>query len=112
MTFRVITPVLNDRLVRLYLQFQHFESEYVPQKVVKGKALADHPIPDDWKLTVELSNEDAKVVEIQSPWKMYFDEASHHERAGAGVIFVTSQKVRRDGFLRTVLGVVCNVLKA
>ncbi|XP_018627535.1 uncharacterized protein [Nicotiana tomentosiformis] len=31
------------------------------------------------------------VVEVQPPWKMYFDGAAHHERAGAGIVFVTSQ---------------------
>ncbi|KAH0720374.1 hypothetical protein KY285_005176 [Solanum tuberosum] len=108
--------VLNDRLARWYLQFQQFEIVYVPQKAVKGQALADflanHPIPDDWELTDELPDdweltdelpddweltdelpdEDAMVVEVQLPWKMYFDEASHREGAGAGVIFVTSRE--------------------
>ena len=55
----------------------------VPQKVVKGQALADflenHPIPDDWELSDELPDEDATVVEVQPPWKMYFDGASHCE---------------------------------
>ncbi|XP_060182905.1 uncharacterized protein LOC132612841 [Lycium barbarum] len=32
------------------------------------------------------------VIEIQQPWKMYFDGAAHREGAGAGVIFVTSQE--------------------
>ena len=54
---------------------------HVPQKVVKGQALTDflvdHPIPDDWELTDELPDEDAVVVEVQHPWKMYFDGASH-----------------------------------
>ncbi|XP_070040814.1 uncharacterized protein [Nicotiana tomentosiformis] len=31
------------------------------------------------------------VVEVQPPWKMYFDGVAHHGRAGAGVVFVTSQ---------------------
>jgi len=94
--FVMSKPVLNDRLARWYLQFQQFEIVYVPQKAVKGQALADfladHPIPDDWELTDELPDEDAMVVEVQPPWKMYFDGASHHEGAGAGVIFVTSRE--------------------
>ena len=68
----------------------------VYQKVVKGQALADflenHPIPDDWELSDELPDEDATVVEVQPPWKMYFDRASYREGAGAGVICVTYQK--------------------
>ncbi|XP_070004310.1 uncharacterized protein [Nicotiana sylvestris] len=31
------------------------------------------------------------VIEVQPPWKMYFDGAAHHGGAGAGVVFVTSQ---------------------
>ncbi|XP_019261970.1 PREDICTED: uncharacterized protein LOC109239833 [Nicotiana attenuata] len=88
-------PVLNDRLVRWYLQFQQFKIVHIPQKAVKGQALADflavHPIPDDWELTDELPDEDAMVIEVQPPWKMYFDGAAHREGAGAGVVFVTSQ---------------------
>ncbi|XP_060187944.1 uncharacterized protein LOC132617069 [Lycium barbarum] len=94
--FVMSKPVLSDRLARWYLQFQQFEIVYVPQKAVKGQALADfladHPIPDDWELTDELPDEDAMVIEIQQPWKMYFDGAAHREGAGAGVIFVTSQE--------------------
>ncbi|XP_049410526.1 uncharacterized protein LOC125873694 [Solanum stenotomum] len=63
---------------------------------VKGQALtdflADHPIPDDWELTNKLPDENAMAVEVQPPWKMYFDRASHRERAGARVIFVTSRE--------------------
>ncbi|XP_060211718.1 uncharacterized protein LOC132639276 [Lycium barbarum] len=94
--FVMSKPVLSDRLARWYLQFQQFEIVYVPQKAVKGKALADfladHPIPDDWELTDELPDEETMVIEIQQPWKMYFDGAAHREGAGTDVIFVTSQE--------------------
>ncbi|XP_049414734.1 uncharacterized protein LOC125877498 [Solanum stenotomum] len=86
--FVMSKPVLNNRLARWYLQFQQFEIVYVPQKAVKGQVLtdflADHPILDDWELTDELPDEDAMVVEVQPPWTMYFDGASHREGAGAG----------------------------
>ncbi|XP_015167815.1 uncharacterized protein [Solanum tuberosum] len=88
--------VLSDRLARWYLQFQQFEIVYIPQKAVKGQALAnflvDHPIPDEWELTDELPDEDAMLIEVQPPWKMYFDGAAHRDRAGAGVVFITSQE--------------------
>ncbi|XP_075109051.1 uncharacterized protein LOC142180854 [Nicotiana tabacum] len=93
--FVMSKPVLNDRLARWYLQFQQFEIVHIPQKAVKGQALADfladHPIPDDWKVTDELPDEDVMVIEVQPPWKMYFNGAAHREGAGAGVVFVTSQ---------------------
>ncbi|XP_009797100.2 uncharacterized protein [Nicotiana sylvestris] len=62
---------------------------------MKGQALtdflADHPIPNDWELTDELPDEGTMVIEVQPPWKMYFDSVAHHEGDGAGVVFVTSQ---------------------
>ena len=63
---------------------------------MKGQALADfledHPIPNDWELTDEFPDEDAMLIEVQPPWKMYFDGAAHRGRAGAGVVFITSQE--------------------
>ncbi|XP_070019697.1 uncharacterized protein [Nicotiana sylvestris] len=87
--------VLSDRLARWYLQFQQFEIVYIPEKAIKGQVLADfladHPILDDWELTDELPDEDAMVIEVQPPWKMYFDGAAHRGRASASVVFVSSQ---------------------
>nr|XP_016435730.1 PREDICTED: uncharacterized protein LOC107761946 [Nicotiana tabacum] len=73
--FVMSKPVLSDRLARWYLQFQQFEIVYVPQKALSDK------LPD----------EDAMVIEIQPPWKMYFDGAAHRERVGTGIVFITSQ---------------------
>ncbi|XP_015078307.1 uncharacterized protein LOC107022114 [Solanum pennellii] len=94
--FVISKPVLSDRLARWYLQFQQFEIVYIPQKSVKGQALADfladHPIPNDWELTDEFPDEDAMLIEVQPPWKMYFDGAAHRGGAGAGMVFITSQE--------------------
>jgi hypothetical protein len=42
-------PVISGRLAKWFVAFQEFEIAYVPQNVIKGKALAnflvDHPIP-------------------------------------------------------------------
>ncbi|XP_051130788.1 uncharacterized protein LOC127251219 [Andrographis paniculata] len=88
-------PVLFDRLTRWYLQLQQFKIIYVPQKAVKGQILADfladHPIPAEWELSDDFPDEDEPFLKITPPWKMYFDGSSHKNRAGAGVIFVTSQ---------------------
>ncbi|XP_070029623.1 uncharacterized protein [Nicotiana sylvestris] len=69
--FVMSKPVLSDRLARWYLQFQQFEIVYIPQKDMKGQALADfladHPIPDNWQLTNELPHKDAMVIEVQLP---------------------------------------------
>ncbi|XP_070041508.1 uncharacterized protein [Nicotiana tomentosiformis] len=93
--FVMSKSVPSDRLARWYLQFQKFEILYISQKAIKGQALAhflaDHPIPDDWELTDKLPDEDAIVVEVQPPWKMYFDDVAHRGGADAGVVFVTFQ---------------------
>ncbi|XP_070045682.1 uncharacterized protein [Nicotiana tomentosiformis] len=64
---------------------QHRGIKIDQAKAVKGQALANflanHPIPDDWELTDELSDKDAMVIEVQPPWKMYFDGAAHRGRA-------------------------------
>ncbi|XP_070049208.1 uncharacterized protein [Nicotiana tomentosiformis] len=64
--FMMSKPVLGDRLARWYLQFQQFEILYIPQKAVKRQALgdflADHLVPDDWELTINLPDEDAMLV--------------------------------------------------
>ncbi|XP_019195871.1 PREDICTED: uncharacterized protein LOC109189716 [Ipomoea nil] len=87
--------MLSDRLARWYLLFQHFEIIYVPQKSVKGQALADflvdHPISAEWELSDDLPDEDALIIEILPSWKMYFDGVSHREWAGAGIVFVTPE---------------------
>ncbi|XP_015089729.1 uncharacterized protein LOC107032662 [Solanum pennellii] len=86
--------VLSDRLARWYLQFQQFEILYIPQKSVKGQALvyflADHPIPNDWELTDECPDEDVMLIEVQPPWKMYFDGAAHRGGAGACVVYLVT----------------------
>ncbi|XP_049382666.1 uncharacterized protein LOC125846990 [Solanum stenotomum] len=94
--FVISKLVLSDRLARWFLQFQQFEIVYIPHKVVKGQALADfladHPIPNDWELTDEKPNDDAMSIEIQPPWKMYFDGATHRGGVGVGIVFITSQE--------------------
>ncbi|XP_049352684.1 uncharacterized protein LOC125817173 [Solanum verrucosum] len=85
---------------RWYLQFQQFEIVYISQKAVKGQTLADfladYPIPDDWELIDDLPHEDAMSIEIQPPWKMYFDGAAHRGGAGAGAgVFLGSYEVKK-----------------
>ncbi|KAL0282987.1 UNVERIFIED_CONTAM: hypothetical protein Sangu_2918800 [Sesamum angustifolium] len=58
----------NVLLARWYLQLQQFEITYVPKKAVKGQVLADfladHPIPAEWELSDDLSDEDVLVIEV------------------------------------------------
>ena len=73
-------PILSGRLAKWALLLQEFEIIYVPQKAIKGQALADflanHPIPNDWELSNDLPDEEVMLVEMSQPWKMFFDGAS------------------------------------
>lgn len=97
-------PALMGRLGKWAVLMMEFDSTYVPQKAVKGQALANflaaHPVPDDSPLVVELPDEDVFATDIESPWELYFDGASRTEsdpdgtprrRAGAGLVFKTPQ---------------------
>ncbi|XP_062103347.1 uncharacterized protein LOC133814399 [Humulus lupulus] len=69
-----------------------FEINFVPQKVIKGQALADflaaHPIPDNMELREDLPDEEVFTVETSS-WKLFFDGAARNSGAGAEIVFVT-----------------------
>jgi hypothetical protein len=59
-------PILSGKLGKWSLSLVEFNLVYVPQKVVKGQALADHPCTD-----VNDFNE-SLVLEV-TPWKLFFD---------------------------------------
>lgn len=81
-----------------------FDITYVPQKAIKGQALADflaaHPLPDDSPLITNLPDEEVMLTESIGPhWEMYFDGASRaingdppRRKAGDRVVFVTPAK--------------------
>ena len=66
---------------------------YIPQKVVKGQALANflanHSIPSDWKLCEELSDEEVFSME---PWTMYFDGTTRRSGASVDIVFISLEK--------------------
>ncbi|GKV47484.1 hypothetical protein SLEP1_g54386 [Rubroshorea leprosula] len=86
-------PMLFSRLVKWALLLSEFEIIYVPQKAIKGQALADfladHPIPAKWELSKDLLDEEVFFVDVLPSWELYFDGASRRDGAGVGVVFVT-----------------------
>lgn len=77
-----------------------FDITYVPQKAIKGQALAEfltaHPVPDDSSLITDLPDEEVFTMELEAHWDLYFDGASwtknDHDvaprrRAGVGLVF-------------------------
>ncbi|XP_078153726.1 uncharacterized protein LOC144548890, partial [Carex rostrata] len=97
-------PMLTGRLAKWAIILTEFDITYVPQKAIKGQALADflaeHPISDDSPLACEFPDEEIMSIEENSPgWELYFDGASSIRpvpgnqipriRAGIGLVFVT-----------------------
>ena len=97
-------PVLQGRLGKWAVMLAEHDIVYIPQRAVKGQALADflaaHPVPDDSPLITELPDEEVLLVdEGSSYWELYFDGASRvtavspagviKRKAGAGVVFRT-----------------------
>jgi hypothetical protein len=93
-------PALIGRVGKWALLMMEYDITYVPQKAVKGQALADflaaHPVPNDSPLVTELPDEEVFTVNTEAPWELYFDGASRMEsdpdgtprrRAGAGIVF-------------------------
>ncbi|XP_066373242.1 uncharacterized protein [Miscanthus floridulus] len=93
-------PTLTGRLAKWVLLMTEFDITFVPQKAIKGQALAEflvtHPVPDDSPLITELPDQEVFTTEIEAPWELYFDGASRVEdtlngaprrRVGAGLVF-------------------------
>ena len=73
-------PVLTGRLGKWAVLMMEFDITFVPQKAVKGQALADflaaHTVPDNSPLITDLPDEEVFTAELEAPWELYFDGAS------------------------------------
>ncbi|XP_074287864.1 uncharacterized protein LOC141613022 [Silene latifolia] len=88
-------PVLSGRLAKWAVLLKQYDLVHVPQKAIKGQALADfladHPVPAKWELQDDLPGEEIFYVDVLPPWQMYFDGAARCDGAGAGVIFLSPE---------------------
>ena len=89
-------PVVSGCIARWVILLQQYDLAYVPQKAVKGQALADflanHPIPSDSEFSDDFPDEDVFNIEVMTPWMMFFNGATRREGVGAGVVFVSPQQ--------------------
>ncbi|XXG41725.1 hypothetical protein AAC387_Pa01g2131 [Persea americana] len=95
---------LNARLAKWSILLSQFDIRYVPQKVIKGQALAyflaKHPLPKDSTLKDDLPDDPVYSVETSSPnasWNVYFDGATRTNEkgkpiSGIGILFVNPDK--------------------
>ena len=75
---------------------EQYDLILVSQKAVKGQALADflvdHPVPNNWELNDDLSGEEVFFIDVLTPWEMFFDGATRHNGARAGLVLVSPEK--------------------
>ena len=87
--------VVSGHIARWAVLLQQYDLTYVPQNVIKGKALvdflADHPISSDWEFSDDFPDEDVFCMKVMKPWMMFFNGAARREGAGASVVFVSPQ---------------------
>ena len=83
---------LSGRLAKWAMLLAPFDIKFMPQKAVKGQAIADflaaHPCPDNEELPDDLPDEEVMLAEIKT-WQLYFDGAARSRGAGVGIVFVT-----------------------
>ncbi|GKV11259.1 hypothetical protein SLEP1_g22525 [Rubroshorea leprosula] len=88
-------PLLRGRIGKWILALTEFNLRYLPQKAVKGQALAnflaDHPCLD-------INVDEDKGINLFSidlvPWRLIFDGSSTDQAFGAGIIIVSSDGIK------------------
>ena len=82
-------PILSGRMCKWSLALVEFHLLYIPQKAVKGQALADfladHPCED--------ISQKAQYVALV-PWKFYFDGSRAEQGASVGIVLESPQGVK------------------
>ncbi|XP_020272527.1 uncharacterized protein LOC109847707 [Asparagus officinalis] len=84
-------PIISELSVgKMEILLSQYDMQFMPQKAVKGQALAnflaDHPVLGTSKLYEELPDEVAEACvtqEIMQVWKLFFDGASRANPHGA-----------------------------
>ncbi|CAN6693572.1 unnamed protein product [Malus baccata var. baccata] len=85
--YMLTRPIVKGRIGKWTMALSEFSLQYVPQKAVKGQALADflaqHPSPYGFG---DADVEIGMVVTRDNYWTLYFDGSSTSSSAGAGIV--------------------------
>src|SRR5438045_9334146 len=96
---------LNGRLAKWAILLSQYDMHFLPQKAIKGQAIADfmaeNPTPGSGRLYEDIPDESAKVHLAQTTledqvWQMFFDGESRVNHsgdlaAGVGIVLVSTQ---------------------
>jgi len=89
-------PVLSGCLAKGVVILEQYDLVYMPQKAVKGQALADfltdHPIPDNWELNDDIPGEEVFFIDIIPLCEMYFDGTARQDAATAEEVLISPKK--------------------
>ena len=89
--YMLTKPILRNRIGKWVLAMSEFSLTYVPQKAVKGQALADfladHPNQEESQETCEIG------AITSTPWKLWFDGSRTEVGAGIGFVIESPEKV-------------------
>ncbi|KAH7861119.1 hypothetical protein Vadar_021859 [Vaccinium darrowii] len=92
MKYMLSQPILSGRIGKWIVSLIEFSLEYVPQKSVKGHALAnflaDHPNGVE---TSEIADVDTVTIK---PWKMWFDGSKTCQMAGIGMVLESPEGLK------------------
>ena len=78
--------IITGELSKWSLALLELRLHYVPQKVIKGQILADHPCVDiSTKIEMGIEIGYASLV----PWTLQFDGSSTEESARAGIVITS-----------------------
>ena len=84
--------VQDGKTAKWVLLLSEFDINYVTQKFMKGRAIADHLAHCSPKEVEEIQgdflDEDIMGIEVES-WKMYFDGATNQNGSGIGVLLIS-----------------------
>ncbi|XP_059639353.1 uncharacterized protein LOC132281694 [Cornus florida] len=83
-------PLITGRIGKWALALMEFNFAYVPQKTIKGRALADflanHPSPE---IESQVYDELDSASIFMTPWTLMFDGSSTSEGSGAGIVILS-----------------------
>ncbi|XP_058208221.1 uncharacterized protein LOC131321234 [Rhododendron vialii] len=90
-------PIMRGRIGKWSLALMEFSFQYIPQKVVKGQALADF-LADHPRVDIDDGPEQGlNALEISlTPWTLLFDGSRTQEVSGCGVIIISPQGLRTE----------------